>query len=336
MKTWLRLYVDVVNDPKVQKLAGNLFKTWVNLLCVAAKNEGNLPDTEECAYCLRTTTGRTDKAIQELIEAGLIDRTETGLRPHNWDGRQYRSDVSTPRVQRFREKHRNVSETVNETPPDRADTETDTETEKTALIVPIISAPQPNGIKRPVPMKNSGRWGEFWKRYPHRVNEQLALQMWLSVVTPENETAVFACLGRYEKSDEWRRGIYQMPANWLSDRARNNWSDEPALAPGETPPEQPTQSDELLPVKCAYIKRARPGEAEEWINPVNTARVRWIERESGRQTMPRDELREWRKRAEAALPNCEKCQCRGYLEGGDYEHPKVCLCAWGRLQEAAA
>jgi hypothetical protein len=37
---WLRLYSDVVSDPKVQRLPGEKFKAWVNLLCVASQHDG--------------------------------------------------------------------------------------------------------------------------------------------------------------------------------------------------------------------------------------------------------------------------------------------------------
>jgi hypothetical protein len=75
-----------------------------------------------------------------------------------------------------------------------------------------------------------GRFLEFSKRYPHMVNPDVALRMWLSVVTNENVGAVFECLERYKASDQWKRGVYQEPQNWLQDRARNNWADAPARA----------------------------------------------------------------------------------------------------------
>ena len=50
---WFRFYADALDDPKVQRLPPPIFKTWVNLLCLASKNEGNLPSAEECAFALR-------------------------------------------------------------------------------------------------------------------------------------------------------------------------------------------------------------------------------------------------------------------------------------------
>lgn len=114
MSRWFRFYDEAVNDPKIIKLSDDIFRAWVNLLCVASKNDGNLPATDDIAIILRVKVARAAAIIAELVSFGLLDRTETGFAPHNWNGRQYKSDVSTERVKRFRNGKRNVSET----PPD--------------------------------------------------------------------------------------------------------------------------------------------------------------------------------------------------------------------------
>jgi hypothetical protein len=53
---WFRFYDDALNDPKVQKLSGDLFKAWVNILCLASKHGGELPavnDNPEGVRALR-------------------------------------------------------------------------------------------------------------------------------------------------------------------------------------------------------------------------------------------------------------------------------------------
>jgi hypothetical protein len=67
----------------------------------------------------------------------------------------------------------------------------------------------------------------FWERYPHKVGKALACQQWLSVVTMLNIDFVFEGLDRWEASEQWTRGIYQKPQNWLRDYA---WKDQPAPA----------------------------------------------------------------------------------------------------------
>lgn len=129
---WFRLYTDVIHDPKVQKLPPQLFKDWINVLCLAAQYEGKIPAViDDVAFSLRLSAPRTKKLLADLSESGLLDVSETEITPHNWENRQYKSDVSTERVKRFRQAKRNGDETVSETPPDteqiqnRADTETE-------------------------------------------------------------------------------------------------------------------------------------------------------------------------------------------------------------------
>lgn len=126
---WFRFYSDTLNHPKAQKLPGDLFKIWVNILCIAADNEGVLPEPEDLAFALRATLHDVLHVTKTLIEADLLTVTKNQygetLSPKNWRERQYKSDSSTERVQRHREKQKTVTKTVTETPPEqsRADTE---------------------------------------------------------------------------------------------------------------------------------------------------------------------------------------------------------------------
>jgi len=136
---WFRFYVEALDDPKVQRLSPPLFKCWVNLLCLAAPTNGELPSADDIAFKLRLSTHDTQQVLDELTLCGLIDvvramkRDETQMKRkmHNWDTRQYKSDTSTERVRRYRKKQstekRNTDETFLETPPE---TETETEAEE--------------------------------------------------------------------------------------------------------------------------------------------------------------------------------------------------------------
>jgi len=122
MSQWFRMYNEVLDDPKVQRLSGDDFKSWVNILCLASKNDGAIPCAEDVAFALRADPKKTAALIVRLCSAGLIVTNETGMSPHKWNERQYKSDVSTERVKRFRERSKKPSETATETAPD-----TDTE-----------------------------------------------------------------------------------------------------------------------------------------------------------------------------------------------------------------
>ena len=121
MSRWWRAYDEAVDDPKLLMLSDKTHRGWFNLLCVASIYGGALPGLDVVTVKLRSTPAKVKALIEELIVAGLIDDVGGKLIPHNWNSRQYKSDVSTDRVKRFRNGKRNVSET----PP-----ETETETDK--------------------------------------------------------------------------------------------------------------------------------------------------------------------------------------------------------------
>lgn len=105
MSRWFRMYDEMLDDPKVQRLAPHLFRIWVNLLCLASKHEGKLPAVSEIAFRLRMSESDAQSAVEELILAGLIDiDAKGGLAPHNWQGRQFASDTSKNRTQNWRKR----------------------------------------------------------------------------------------------------------------------------------------------------------------------------------------------------------------------------------------
>lgn len=107
---WFRFYDDVLDDPKVQRLPPHLFKSWVNLLCLASKEGGNLPSDDDIAFKLRMSVKDAAEQIQDLIIAGLIDVKPNGARvAHNWEVRQCPSDTSAERTRKYRKRLREKS-----------------------------------------------------------------------------------------------------------------------------------------------------------------------------------------------------------------------------------
>ena len=112
---WFRMYTDILNNPKIQKLPEKLVKPWLNLLCVASNNGGILPSTEQVAFALRVSETAAETLIETMVERKLFDRTEGGVFVHDWKDWQYPSDVSTDRVKRYRNGKRNADATFHET-----------------------------------------------------------------------------------------------------------------------------------------------------------------------------------------------------------------------------
>ncbi len=144
MSQWFRYYDDALNDPKVQKLSGDLFKAWVNLLCLASKSGGEIKSASDAAFALRIPEPKARIIVAQLAGHGLLDTVTDGyFEPHNWSLRQFKSDGSNERVKRFREREKkrdcNVTETIDATGPEQSRTETDSEQKEIAA----VAAPRP-------------------------------------------------------------------------------------------------------------------------------------------------------------------------------------------------
>jgi hypothetical protein len=112
MNRWFRVYGSLVDDPKVQRLPGDLVKALLNLWCLASQNDGALPPLEDIAFRLRIHPAKAVEIVNRLGQAGLIDDEAGVLRPHNWDKRQFKSDGCHEWVKRYRQRERNVTPTV--------------------------------------------------------------------------------------------------------------------------------------------------------------------------------------------------------------------------------
>jgi hypothetical protein len=115
-KPWFRFHVRTLESPKVQMLSPEHFKTWVNLLCLTRMSGGVLPKLRDIAFKLRMQERDAMKHVAALTEAGLLDETERGLMPHDWDEMQYESDTSASRMRRYRERHGDSHSDVTVTP----------------------------------------------------------------------------------------------------------------------------------------------------------------------------------------------------------------------------
>ena len=209
MTRWFRLYSEVVNDPKVQRLPCEDFRAWINLLCLCAENDGHLPSNEDISFALRIDLNGVVTLIERLSNGGLIDRLNGGpngwhYAPHGWSKRQYKSDTSTERVKRFRKR----SATVSETPPEA---ETDTETDIATNVA----------IDRPKP---PDRFDEFWKLYPRKIAKPAAHKSYLKALKETDHATLIAGLDA-----QIRWGVFAEPkysphaATWLNG---GRWYDE--------------------------------------------------------------------------------------------------------------
>ena len=111
---WIKIYIEMLHDPKILSLSEKDRWSWVCILVVAGKSDtGALPSIPHLAMELRMSCEDTRGLLDRLIESRLIDLCggtpghPTAYRPHNWAMRQYRGKSSTDRVREFRLKRKN-------------------------------------------------------------------------------------------------------------------------------------------------------------------------------------------------------------------------------------
>lgn len=212
MSRWFRVHDDLVDDPKVQLLSGDLVKALLNLWCLASQNDGILPPMKDMAFKLRMKPPQVAAIIAELADAGLIDREDDTFRPHNWAARQYKSDVSTERVKRFRNGKRNVSETVSET----------------ICSVSVSASVSEDAFKKEEKKKveplSDFEFEDFWNLWPNKVGKPAALRAFVGARKRAGLDAivegVFAYIREKPPDRPWLN-----PATFLN---QNRWEDKPA------------------------------------------------------------------------------------------------------------
>lgn len=228
MSRWFRFYDDVLNDPKVQLLPAETFKSWVNLLCLASKNNGVLPSLDSVTFALRVTRDDAAKMLDELCSLGLLDPIEVrdapmSYEPHNWGERQFKTDTKDPtaanRSKRYRDRKRDASHrddrdaavTVTAT---RTDTESDTDTEQTKKPRAIALGDWPADYRE-----------QFWSMWPNKVGKPAAMSK-LEAVRKSGTTwaQLTAGLERYIRTKPPDRS-WLNPATFLHQR---RFEDEPA------------------------------------------------------------------------------------------------------------
>lgn len=207
MSRWFRFYDDVVNDPKVQRLAPDLFKAWVNILCIISKADGALPPIEEVAFTLRVKVERATKWVNDLTAGELLDLRDDGsFVAHNWNARQFKSDVSNERVKRHRERQRNVTPTVTVAAPETEQRQTTDSEQKEPSLRSVDDWPKDFRDR-------------FWKAYPRKAGKALAVRKLETVRKGGKVTfiALMAGVDRYASACLQIETQFQKhPATWLN------------------------------------------------------------------------------------------------------------------------
>ena len=121
---WFRFYAEFQDDAKIQMLPLSARYYFVMLLCSRCK-AARLTDAV-IAYQWRLPASEVQELKSLFVEHGFIDDAWNVLK---WDKRQYVSDSSKDRTQKYRDRHKNVTVTANNGHMQRHRDVPDTDTE---------------------------------------------------------------------------------------------------------------------------------------------------------------------------------------------------------------
>ena len=147
-KYWLKLFYEIIDDPKMGRLPDNLWRRFIELLCIAGEynRDGRLPAIHDIAWRLRTEEEALRIEFDQMSRIGLIDFINAPLDEHwivtNFAKRQEAQSASE-RGKLFRKRQRKQyyyePETVTERKPNVsfADKDKDKDKDKDAAFAAV-------------------------------------------------------------------------------------------------------------------------------------------------------------------------------------------------------
>lgn len=114
MRHWIKLYTEIVHDPKMGRLSNRQFRTCINLFCLAGiiDDDGKLPCAADLSWQLRVAVDDLIDDLQALASVGILEQIGDSWHVRKWEERQTKPPSDTPaeilkRVNKHRANKRN-------------------------------------------------------------------------------------------------------------------------------------------------------------------------------------------------------------------------------------
>lgn len=255
-RPWFRFYRKTLNNPKAQRLKGDLFKAWVNVLC-ATDDEGNVPALHDLAFMLRTTNDKARDTVGALVDENLLDTDGVIVTAHGWDEYQRDSDTSIERTRRYRERKQTVTGDVTVTLQKREEKEQE---EK--------RTPKP-----PKGAVTDTDFQAFWLAYPRTPNmsKAAAVKAWVKQKHHLPPIAdLLAAVAKYKsflQSETKKQNGREYPPchaqRWLNEQ---RWFGFENQSPIPTMSHSPDWADQI-PEWAAFKAKASVPQWAAWLKP---------------------------------------------------------------------
>lgn len=204
---------------------------------------GRIPyNSSTLAMVTRHSVGNVERAIKAFEELGIVEILDNGAiymaDIQNFIGessteadrkRAYRKRIENEKMEQLESQDSNAHKAIGQMSdkcPDKSPPEIERELERELDLDIETHTERDTRARASKPTLES--FDEFWKKYPNKIMQEQAASLWLSIDPDENLIEeIMQGLDRWLASDQWERGIYQSPVNWLRDK---RWLDEPPVA----------------------------------------------------------------------------------------------------------
>ena len=109
MKQWIKLYIEILSDPKMGRMSDKLFRRTIELFLLAGKEDGDgvLPSIDDIAWSLHSSTKEIQSVLDELTNLKIIERKDDKYLISNFESRQ-NSDLTRSEInKRYYENSKN-------------------------------------------------------------------------------------------------------------------------------------------------------------------------------------------------------------------------------------
>ena len=110
--TWIKLYTEIIDDPKMGNLDDRLWRRTIELFLLAGRNGsgGTLPPIGDLAWSLRTTPAEIDETLKNLQTHRIVNRQENGTWNVTHFAVRQAALSAAERQRKHRETHHNLSQ----------------------------------------------------------------------------------------------------------------------------------------------------------------------------------------------------------------------------------
>jgi hypothetical protein len=119
MRYWIKLYTEIVRDPKMGRLSDRQFRLCINLFAIAGEHDrdGALPPVSDIAWLLRDDEEEIAQDLEALAKVNIVERVDDIWIVRKWAERQAKAPSASresvrTRVTDYRKQKRNEGVTT--------------------------------------------------------------------------------------------------------------------------------------------------------------------------------------------------------------------------------